>query len=67
MFKAYNIVGLAAKLGGLLKIVMGAFGLIAVAINLRVIKAKLMRSLYFVEKPKDKRRVFNIALGDSSK
>ena len=53
-FNAFNIVGLAAKLGGLIKIVMGGFSVLAIAINQRVIKAKLIRSLYFVEKPKDK-------------
>jgi len=50
-FTAFNIVGLAAKLGGLMKIITGVFGIIAIAINERVIKAKLMRSLYFIEKP----------------
>jgi hypothetical protein len=32
-FTAFNIVGLAAKLGGLLKIITSLFGILAIAIN----------------------------------
>ena len=66
-FTAYNIIGLASQIGGLLKIILIGFGSIALQVNERVIKAKLMRSLFFIEKAKEKRRVFNIPLGDNQK
>ena len=65
-FSAYNIVALAAKLGGLIKIITGGFGILAFAINERVIKAKLIRSLYFIEKPKPW-PLFQIPLGNCQK
>ena len=46
---------------------MGSFGVFAFAINKRVITAKFIRSLYFVEKRKKDQPKFNIRIGNSSK
>jgi hypothetical protein len=51
-YQAFNIINLASHIGGLSKLLMAGFSVFAIAINDRIIKAKLIRSLYFILKPK---------------
>lgn len=50
-YTAYDIIELISKIGGLSKIIWLWFGYLANPINARVMKAKLIRSLYFILKP----------------
>ena len=51
-YSAQNILGMLSDFGGLLGLVLVVFELIAKFINERVIKAKFIRSLFYVKKPR---------------
>ena len=48
---AYNIVNMAGQIGGLFKVLFISFSIVAMYINDKVVTAKLIRSLYFIDKP----------------
>jgi len=50
-YTAQNILDMLSDFGGLLGLVIVIFELIAKYINERVIKAKFIRSLFYVKKP----------------
>ena len=60
-FTAYNFIELLAAFGGMLSIITTVFKVIASFVNEKVMKAKFIRSLYFIEKPKTSNKAFNIS------
>jgi hypothetical protein len=64
-FTAFTILDLASNFGGLLGLVIVVFEIIAEYINERVMKAKFIRSLFFIKKPKDLLPKFMVNMGES--
>lgn len=52
--------------GGLYEILIVCFSFLGWYINAQVIRAKFIRSMYFLEKPDSMRPAFNIMLGSKS-
>ena len=52
-----------AVFGGMMKLILSSFTLFVQVLNQEVIKAKLIRSLYFIKKPKNRIPKFHIHLG----
>lgn len=66
-FTADNIINLAGQIGGLYGTIMSSFEIWAFAINEKVLKAKLIRSLFFTDKPKKSRPIMLIATSHEKK
>ena len=64
-YTAQTALDLAADFGGLLGLVFVVFELIAEFINEKVIKAKFIRSLFYVKKPLIMLPKFKVNLGES--
>ena len=64
-FAAQNILDMLADFGGLLGLIIVVFEVIAEFINEKVIKAKFIRSLFYVKKPAHMLPKFKVNLGES--
>jgi hypothetical protein len=64
-YTAQNIMDMTSDFGGLLGVVLVVFDLLAKFINEKVIKAKFIRSLFFVKKPAILIPKFKVNIGES--
>ena len=64
-FKAQNILDMLSDFGGLLGLIIVAFEFLAEFLNEKVIKAKFIRSLFYVKKASNLLPKFKVNLGDT--